>query len=140
MHPIAILSFVSAALCGSASFSAVNCSAINTFVETGNWKGADIHLSGCGTTAGLNNAQTATCRWDFDLRAKHARMLFEARLAELQSCLPQYSQKTDDPVNHPDSYLLETFSQGSTRISISLKDKAQLQQSFVFLRHEKKRP
>ena len=40
----------------------------------------------------------------------------------------------DTAVNHPDSYLLKRYQTGDLVISASLKDKAALSQSLVFLR------
>ncbi len=73
------------------------------------------------------------CQWRFEYRALEAHTLFEKIGAALEACLgPEATQ--DAPVNHPDSYDLRVFSAKDGAVYLSIKDKAALDATFVFLR------
>lgn len=74
------------------------------------------------------------CRWDYTYREPAAVELMRTINIEIQKCLGVQSRKIEDGVNHPDTYEQRLFRLGDINISLSLKDKAALNQSFVFLR------
>jgi len=77
----------------------------------------------------------AVCQWRFAYRNTQARGLFEHFSAALESCIgPQVA--LDGGVNHPDSYDLRQFNAAGGVVFVSIKDKAALQQTIVFLRAE----
>ena len=80
-------------------------------------------------------ATTGYCHWRFDYRAERAGKLCKDLKDGLLNC-PQIAAlaPSDDGINHPDSYALVQFSEGSRVISVSLKEKAQLAATFVFFR------
>lgn len=91
----------------------------------------------CTTSRTLGGQNAQHCRWPFAFRAIEARTAFEELSSHVASCLePEAVQTNDSPVNHPDTYELRVFSVARGTISVSLKDKGALQQTFVFLRVE----
>ena len=87
----------------------------------------------CTTSLDLSGARALNCRWPFDYRAKAATETFFVLLDATTQCL-NTDGVTDQGVNHPDSYDLRTFNTDSAQVSISIKDKGALQQTFIFLR------
>lgn len=90
---------------------------------------------GSGLTEGgiCSDPPDRVCRWAFKYRSQAAESAFERIANDLARCLGAPAA-TDEPVNHPDSYQLVQFNGSDGIISVSLKDKASLQQTFVFLR------
>lgn len=88
----------------------------------------------CGVALGTTGRSEHHCRWDFPYRSPLAK----AQFADLKSMIAQHlGAKVAPPeagVNHPDSYDQVLFQLDDLQISLSLKDKAALRQSFVFLR------
>ena len=82
---------------------------------------------------GSCGAPDTVCQWAYDYRSTAAQIAFADLEREIAMCLSA-SAKQDAPVNHPDSYRLMQFDAEQTRISLSLKDKASLQKTFLFLR------
>ena len=87
----------------------------------------------CTTSFDLTGARALNCRWPFDYRAKAATDAFTDLINATTQCL-NTDGLSDQGVNHPDSYDLRTFTTETAQISISIKDKGALQQTFVFLR------
>ncbi|WP_299196364.1 hypothetical protein [uncultured Tateyamaria sp.] len=87
----------------------------------------------CSTSLDLSGAQAINCRWPFDYRADAATAAFTALLNATTQCL-NTDGVTDQGVNHPDSYDLRIFQTEAAQISVSIKDKGALQQTYVFLR------
>ena len=73
------------------------------------------------------------CRWDYGYRATDAFELLRTLNTEIEQCLGVQSRKIEDGVNHPDTYEQRLYRLGEINISLSLKDKAALSQSFVSL-------
>lgn len=73
------------------------------------------------------------CQWRFAYRDGRARDMFEAKGSELEACLGP-AMEQGDQVNHPDSYELRQFQAEGRAVYLSIKDKAALQQTIVFLR------
>lgn len=87
----------------------------------------------CTTSLDLSGARALNCRWPFAYRAKAATETFLLLVDDTARCL-NTDGLTDQGVNHPDSYDLRTFNTDSAQVSISIKDKGALQQTFIFLR------
>ena len=84
-----------------------------------------VHVSPDGTV----------CRWDFAYRDAAARSVFDAMSQRLGDCAGPDGIVTDDqPVNHPDTYDLRRFAFAGMDMALSLKDKAALDKSLIFLR------
>ncbi len=73
------------------------------------------------------------CRWDYGYRTSDAAELLRTINIDIQRCLGIQSRKIEDGVNHPDTYEQRLYRLGDINISLSLKDKAALNQSFVSL-------
>ncbi|WP_299685977.1 hypothetical protein [uncultured Tateyamaria sp.] len=87
----------------------------------------------CVTSLDLTGARAANCRWPFEYRAEAATTAFTTLLNATTRCL-NANGVADQGVNHPDSYDLRTFDTETAQISVSIKDKGALQQTYVFLR------
>lgn len=94
---------------------------------------AKLSADRCSQALATGGQTLVVCQWGFDFRAPAATAFYEALLAEAKSCLASQAPKGDQPVNHPDSFFLAEFETPQARLSVSLKDKGALQQSFVFL-------
>ncbi len=74
------------------------------------------------------------CMWAFDYRDFRAATGLEDLTTAIETCLGAIrSQRQDNPVNHPDSYEARYFKLDGVNISASIKDKAALEKTFVFL-------
>jgi len=73
------------------------------------------------------------CRWPFAYRTTDATVAFHALRGAVAQCL-NVAPQMDFPVNHPDFYDLRMFHTARQDIGVSIKDKAALQQTYVFLR------
>ncbi len=74
------------------------------------------------------------CMWAFAYRDDNAIAGFDHLIAALKSCFDGQDPVRDDgTVNHPDSYDARRFTVDGIRFSVSVKDKAALEKTFVFL-------
>lgn len=88
----------------------------------------------CTMALALSGARSYHCAWRFPYRDGPARAAFEAFRRELETCLdPSSHGGADQRVNHPDSYDQRRFMAGAVWVTLSLKDKAALRSSYVFL-------
>ena len=91
----------------------------------------------CGTSTGQSGQTAQHCRWPFAFRAIEARTAFEEMSEQILHCLGEAALQPDEgDVNHPDTYDQRLFLTDRGRVSLALKDKGALQQTFVFLRVE----
>lgn len=99
------------------------------------WVETLAHQTGSDLPAGAvcSDPPDAVCHWSFDYRSAAAEDAFDTIQDRLSACLGS-TPVSDAPVNHPDSYRLVQYEKEDALISLSLKDKASRQQSFVFLR------
>ena len=89
----------------------------------------------CAVSQELSGAKIYQCIWSRAYRAVDARSVFDDLVRKVKDCLGDAAQGTrDQPVNHPDSYELLEFQSQGRRVAVSLKDKAALNQTLVFLR------
>jgi len=94
----------------------------------------------CSSSKGQSGATAQHCRWPFSFRAADAHAAFEAVSADVAACLNAPAKTEEGEVNHPDTYDQRLFETQSGMISVALKDKGALQQTFVFLRVERNAP
>ena len=93
----------------------------------------------CTRSLGLGGVVSHTCAWGFDYRSEDATEAFEDLLQDVSACAAELA--LDEPsVSHPDSYDLRQFEMPEAIISVSLKDKAALSETYVFLRTEARNP
>lgn len=88
----------------------------------------------CGTALNETAAREIHCRWSFDFRSDEAVEMQDRLASDIRDCLDASTISPEQGVNHPDTYDQQRFRTADTALSVSLKDKAALQQSFVFLR------
>lgn len=87
----------------------------------------------CQTSIALGGATSTHCAWGFAYRSVAATMVFDDFLNRVSACGPAIPQ-TGPEVSHPDSYDLRQFQVGDKTVSVSLKDKGALSQTYDFLR------
>ncbi|MEP0990931.1 MAG: hypothetical protein ABJG73_15220 [Tateyamaria sp.] len=89
----------------------------------------------CTRSLMLDGGTQLHCGWSFTYRASAASEAFEGLVEAVTQCLGDGAVVTTDlNVNHPDFYDLQTFRAGGQEIGVSLKDKAALSETYVFLR------
>lgn len=89
----------------------------------------------CGTYLDEAGQSARVCQWQFAYRSDAALAVFDASMTALDGCFKKTVADTAD-VNHPDSYNQVVYSTENAMISLSLKDKAQHQATYLFLRIE----
>ena len=90
----------------------------------------------CQTYAVQSPGDSTACHWAFAYRSEEAIERAEEIWAHVSQCYPGAEQARDQIVNHPDSYLPRTWLGETAARTVSVKDKAQLNQTLVFLRIE----
>ena len=91
----------------------------------------------CSTATGTAGSKIYHCHWGFPYRDKEAEEFFGHLDVRLKTCLESQVNVADDqPVNHPDSFHLRTYHLDRAKVSISLKDKATIDKTLVFIRVE----
>ncbi|MEM0944875.1 MAG: hypothetical protein AAGI70_13120 [Pseudomonadota bacterium] len=86
----------------------------------------------CQLARALGGAREFVCHWSHPLGGGRAQ--FENLANEIALCPDLTEAPRDQAVNHPDFYAQRRFIRPGAEIAVSLKDKAQLGQSFVFLK------
>ena len=122
-------------LTGNISFANELCAQLNTMSKTG--KAPDIqksNLNSCGPVRETDGSVSNYCFWEFDFRSKTAKQHYANLKAKLGKCASVKNDEKTSQVNHPDSYDQALFENADNRFSLSLKDKAGLNKTMVFLR------
>lgn len=89
----------------------------------------------CTQSLMLGGGTQLHCGWAFAYRTPDAAQAFDRIVSAVTQCLGSDAAVTADlDVNHPDFYDLQTFQLGGQEIGVSLKDKAALSETYVFLR------
>ena len=89
----------------------------------------------CTRSLVLSGGSQVHCGWAFAYRASEATLAFQYLVSTVSACPGAAAHVTADlDVNHPDFYDLQTFRLGGQEIGVSLKDKAALSETYVFLR------
>lgn len=82
-----------------------------------------------------SNGSSYYCAWEFPYRAKHAYDTFDELVRGVDDCIGQHATLySDQSVNHPDYYALRRYETAQADVSISVKDKSALSNTFVFIR------
>ncbi|WP_299031254.1 hypothetical protein [uncultured Sulfitobacter sp.] len=82
----------------------------------------------------LGEGPSRRCTWAFEYRDPAAQAAFDMLGTAVAECLGPKVQMTEDKdVNHPDFYALQSFRAEGHMATVSLKDKAALSETFVFL-------
>jgi hypothetical protein len=141
--------FAALALSAMPSFAAADCAEVNALIGTaGSGPGdgvsdrfdaaANLLLQGvetCAATTALSGGTEFHCAWAFPYRSDAARTAFAALNSSVGTCLSSpVRTDTDQRLNHPDSYDLRLYEADRARLSLSIKDKAALGKTYVFLR------
>ena len=89
----------------------------------------------CALSQDISGRQQYHCQWEFDYRSQNTYETFNQLIEAMQSCFEnQAVARKDQGVNHPDTYDQRQFDLEDVVITVSLKDRAALSRTFVFLR------
>lgn len=143
IRSLAFLSVVAAVSHGSTA-EAGSCSDVDRLVAEASVnfpKDASVEPTGAITAGGtcdlslqLDGSRVYRCYWKHAYRDADALAAFETKDRMLQTCTASKARAPQDQqVNHPDSYDLRTYQAGNVRLTASIKDKAALQETYVFL-------
>ena len=140
----ALLGAMSPALPSAASAAEV-CTTLETLVGEARSNFARRSDSRDGEAPGLADAEECNlalvpggrrvfqCRWGFAYRSQASATKFAEVDDALTTCAQGMRTRDDQAVNHPDTYELRRYRAGAIDLSVSLKDKAALRKTFVFL-------
>ena len=121
-------------ICGHAA-AQQNCSEIDQFIQDGKVPSfALLDNVSCGKSLTASNRISYHCAWEFDFRQSASEAYFKKISEVVSACAKRDETNEQSRVNHPDSYDQLNFERSGETISISLKDKAALQKTYVFLR------
>ncbi len=99
-------------------------------VEPDVMRGADT----CRMIRSSSGGNTFHCAWKFGYREKAAIASFNKVNQQLNDCFAQSIQRVkDEGVNHPDSYQQSEHVIDEVTVSVSIKDKGALQETYVFV-------
>ncbi|MEX0300848.1 MAG: hypothetical protein AB3N24_00355, partial [Leisingera sp.] len=91
----------------------------------------------CGTARDVDGGTSAYCAWAYPFRSAESQGAYAAVLRELAACSePEGQEGAGSAVNHPDSYELRVFRLGGQTVSLALKDKSGLNETYIFVRVE----
>lgn len=126
-----------AALLGAvATAQAADCPRISALEEFERL-GVPLERSTCSIYQTQLGRPAISCNWPFPYRDKAAEELAQSLWWELQSCRAGEAQAADIQVNHPDSFMLSVWQTDDAIFRLSIKDKAGLGQTYVFLSYER---
>ncbi len=82
-----------------------------------------------------SNRSSYHCGWAFPYRVKQAYDTFDALVRGVNQCIGRRATlHIDQSVNHPDYYALRRYETAQADVSVSVKDKSALGNTFVFIR------
>ncbi len=87
----------------------------------------------CSRSLELGGVRAVTCGWSYPYRDAAAMAAFDDLLGGVARCGDMLG-RDDSQVSHPDSYDLRMFSVQDAEVSVSLKDKGALAETWLFLR------
>lgn len=112
-----------------------DCEAMKSLISQAHQNFVPAGADQCASAVGEGGTNIYFCSWSFPFRSGEARQLFTALNEQIGSCLNiGPATASDKPVNHPDSFWLNTFRLKKSELSISVKDKSNLDKSLLFLR------
>lgn len=92
---------------------------------------------GCGVSKTIDGTEAVHCNWSYPYRGAEAKAAIDQIVRSIHSCFADAAVAAVDlGVNHPDSYDLRQFLVDGALVSVSLKDKSALGETYVFLRAE----
>ncbi len=98
-------------------------------------------IAECSASLILGGGQQVQCGWPFAYRSDEATAAFDRLNETVAACLgPDAASSRDQSVNHPDFYDLRLYHIAGRQTAVSLKDKAALQRTYVFLRISRETP
>lgn len=140
---LAFFLMISFGIAGNKVANANTCIAFEEAIQqaSGNYQSAPktppatdtVTPAKCDIATDIDGTRIYHCRWDYSYRAQEAVKLMADINTDIERCLGVQSRKIEDGVNHPDTYEQRLYRLGGINISLSLKDKAGLSQSFVSL-------
>ncbi len=90
----------------------------------------------CATYLTDNGSTAVSCYWSYPYRDTAVQTRSAELWHQLKTCRSGHAMTDDTQVNHPDSYYLRTWAYGRHVYTVSIKDKAALNRTLVFIRFE----
>lgn len=88
----------------------------------------------CRMTRSLSGNNAFSCAWKFPYRDGAANAAFDTINQGLRGCFSEANETVvDEGVNHPDTYHQRQYDVDQIIVSVSIKDKGALQETYVFL-------
>jgi len=112
--------------------TATDCINLANLTETGR-----IDTAKCRDYRAETGTRGSACQWTYDYRDASAIDHARALQTTITACHPGLTAPEDTLVNHPDSYELWEWETETGTFAVSVKDKAALQKTLVFLRFER---
>ena len=110
----------------------ISALSVSNFAQTPAAPDADAQ---CDVVRDLSGQRDFYCSWEYQFREQAAQDRFDALQLAITECFAgDLSVRNDPDVNHPDFYDLRQYRRGTLALSVSLKDKGDLQKTYVFLR------
>lgn len=106
----------------------------SVLLDAGASLAATLNAEHCGTALTQSGSRELHCRWSFAYRAAEAEATQDRLASDIRNCLNAAKVAPEQGVNHPDTYDQQLFRTEDAELSLSQKDKAALQRTFVFLR------
>lgn len=88
----------------------------------------------CAITQELGSGPARYCQWPFSFRDPAASEWLRALRSDVENCFNVQALPNAGRVNHPDTFEHNQYLLDGAVLSLSLKDKAALRKTFVFLR------
>lgn len=119
------------------------CSELTGLTEQAALNFLDVTTSNTPTLAGAafcamsrvdTGGRALHCAWPFEYRDPLATAAFDGFAGDILSCANSTDIMLEDrPVNHPDTFVQRQFAMNDIVISLSLKDKTALGETYVFV-------
>ncbi len=138
MKAVGALSLLAVLLAGNSARSEDMCPALQSLVSAIRQDApppqAFPDATECSFVRTLGGGQEHYCRWDYPFRSKDTLVKYSALNTAIRRCLDGPRQIEQDPdVNHPDTSSQIIYDFGTVTLRASIKDKAALQKTLVFL-------
>jgi len=118
---------------------AADCAVFDA-IDRQNASGTALTGAACSTYATANATAGFSCYWTHPYRDAAAQARASGLWQMLQHCRAGQPLVRGGGVNHPDSYDLREWAHGRDVYAVSVKDKAALDRTLVFVRVEPGRP
>ncbi len=108
------------------------CEALETLGQTGVADVSGLPPVSCNLSHQLDGKTGMHCSWPFAYRSDASQSAFADMLDQVSACGAKIEGE-QSTVSHPDSYDQRLFQVGNQIVSVALKDKSALDETYIFL-------